>query len=78
MKAQKEAEKEARKLQQEQSKLSKKKSLIVVLHYKSASKVVPKSVRFVDVQEVELEKEGYQMAETRTRKISLPQRYKTN
>ena len=75
-KAEKLATKEARKEALQAKKNSQKKSLIVVLQLKRPSKELAKVVKFIEEVEVVGEVRGSHGRETRTRAISLPQRYK--
>jgi len=75
-KAEKLATKEARKEALRAKKDSQKKSLIVVLQLKRPSKELTKVVRFIEEVEVVGEVRGSHVRETRTRAISLLQRYK--
>ena len=75
-KAEKLAAKEARKKALQAKKDSQKKSLIVVLQLKKPSKELIKVVRFEEEVEVVREVGGSHVQGTRTRAISLPQRYK--
>jgi len=75
-KAEKLATKEARKEALRAKKDSQKKSLIVVLQLKRPSKELTKVVRFIEEVEVVGEVRGSHVRETRTRTISLLQRYK--
>ena len=75
-KAEKEAAKEAQKKQLKLPKKNGKKSLIIVLPYKKTSNSSMKVVSFAKEVEVVGEVEGSKMAETRTRKIKLPERFK--
>ena len=70
------AAKEARKKALQAKKDSQKKSLIVVLQLKKPSKELIKVVRFEEEVEVVREVGGSHVQGTRTRTISLPQRYK--
>ena len=71
------AAKQAVKSQPKVVKEKEQKSLTTVLPYKKASSSSMKAVTFAEHVEVVTEEEGPKIVTIRTRKISLPQRFKS-
>ena len=71
------AAKEAVKTQLKVTKGNEKKSLIVVLPYKKTFIGSTKTVAFAEHIEIVAKEKGSEMITTRTRKIQLPQRFRT-
>ena len=76
MTAKKLAEKEARKILLQLPKTNKKESFITVLPYKKTSTISTKAVELITNIKMVPEEKGSEIAQTRTRKIVLPARYK--